>query len=532
MAYVANGLVAGEAVVVAATPAHHELLEERLAAIGIDAAAAHASGQYLPLDADALHGHLPRQHHIDPERFESIIGEAVERVAATGSATASSARSSTSTGAATTATWPSSSRRAGTTCAGGSRSRCCAPTSWPRVRAPAPSATATTRSSPPEPEHGNGAARPGLRPVPGLRGRLRELLPPRRGSVRRPRVLDQVHRPPSPGPPADGVALVHLVRRGRHRADGGQDDRRGPTHRPRLLDPDRRRASRTRQRARGHRGRRGRRLGPDASPAPSSSRTSPAPGCTPHHCRGPSRSACIPRPGSAARSCWATGSWRSTAGRAWSATTGAASTPSAGSGCTAPASTATRTRGSTWCWRGSGPDVDDAVVRVRWALPRRRAAPARRTRPGSIHPGRRASRRTWPSHSRASDLQVHGRVAAPASRFVGWVYADPDGGAHDVVHCSIADLELTVEATGRTRSGPARAGSGGVRAGHAGARPRHRDPALPGRLTREPRCPDRHPPGRRSGLTLLNDAQQNGVRTIWCTRPRNRASRAIRGVQS
>lgn len=80
VAYVANGLAAGEAVVVAATPAHHELLEERLATIGIDAAAAHASGQYLPLDADALHSHLPRLHHIDHERFESIIGEAVERV--------------------------------------------------------------------------------------------------------------------------------------------------------------------------------------------------------------------------------------------------------------------------------------------------------------------------------------------------------------------------------------------------------------------------------------------------------------------
>ncbi len=43
------------------------------------------------------------------------------------------------------------------------------------------------------------------------------------------------------------------------------------------------------------------------------------------------------------------------------------------------------------------------------------------------------------------DLRVHGRIAAPASSFVGWVYADPDGAAHDVVHCSIADLELTVD---------------------------------------------------------------------------------------
>jgi two-component sensor histidine kinase len=80
LAYVANGLVAGEAVVVAATPAHHEILEERLFALGIDAAAAHASGQYLPLDADALHSHLPRLHHIDRERFDAIIGEAIERV--------------------------------------------------------------------------------------------------------------------------------------------------------------------------------------------------------------------------------------------------------------------------------------------------------------------------------------------------------------------------------------------------------------------------------------------------------------------
>lgn len=80
VAYVANGLAAGEAVLVAATPAHHQLLEDGLLAIGVDAAAAHASGQYLPLDADALHTHLPRFQHIDSDRFDSIIGAAVERV--------------------------------------------------------------------------------------------------------------------------------------------------------------------------------------------------------------------------------------------------------------------------------------------------------------------------------------------------------------------------------------------------------------------------------------------------------------------
>lgn len=41
-------------------------------------------------------------------------------------------------------------------------------------------------------------------------------------------------------------------------------------------------------------------------------------------------------------------------------------------------------------------------------------------------------------------LAVRGRVAAPPERFVGWVYADPDGATHDVVHCSIADLEITL----------------------------------------------------------------------------------------
>ena len=43
------------------------------------------------------------------------------------------------------------------------------------------------------------------------------------------------------------------------------------------------------------------------------------------------------------------------------------------------------------------------------------------------------------------DLRVHGTVSAPLERFVGWEYADPDGSSHDVAHCSIADLEVTLE---------------------------------------------------------------------------------------
>ena len=62
---------------VAATPAHHWLLEEGLTALGIDTAAAQESGQYLPLDADQLHTDLPAFQHIDLDRFDSLIGDAV-----------------------------------------------------------------------------------------------------------------------------------------------------------------------------------------------------------------------------------------------------------------------------------------------------------------------------------------------------------------------------------------------------------------------------------------------------------------------
>ena len=39
---------------------------------------------------------------------------------------------------------------------------------------------------------------------------------------------------------------------------------------------------------------------------------------------------------------------------------------------------------------------------------------------------------------------VQARVEAPAESAAGWLYADPDGGTHDVINCSIAALELTV----------------------------------------------------------------------------------------
>jgi hypothetical protein len=44
---------------------------------------------------------------------------------------------------------------------------------------------------------------------------------------------------------------------------------------------------------------------------------------------------------------------------------------------------------------------------------------------------------------------VAGTVRAPREHLVGWVYADPGGGRHDTVNCSIADLRLVVRRPGR-----------------------------------------------------------------------------------
>ena len=45
-------------------------------------------------------------------------------------------------------------------------------------------------------------------------------------------------------------------------------------------------------------------------------------------------------------------------------------------------------------------------------------------------------------------LKVKGRVSAPRERFVGWVYADPEGPDHNTVNCSIAEMELELERDG------------------------------------------------------------------------------------
>jgi hypothetical protein len=48
----------------------------------------------------------------------------------------------------------------------------------------------------------------------------------------------------------------------------------------------------------------------------------------------------------------------------------------------------------------------------------------------------------------AHGVSLHARVDTPPQSAAGWRYADPGGGEHDVVNCSVAALELTVEQAG------------------------------------------------------------------------------------
>ena len=69
-------------------------------------------------------------------------------------------------------------------------------------------------------------------------------------------------------------------------------------------------------------------------------------------------------------------------------------------------------------------------------------ARARRTK---LDPSETSCRFTVPGEG----VTVEGTIAAPAERFVEWVYADPSGGERDVLNCSISDLDFRVRRRGR-----------------------------------------------------------------------------------
>jgi hypothetical protein len=82
--YLGGAIAGGGVAVVAATPAHQRALAARLAAAGLDAAAAQLSGALVLLDAETAVHRLLVAGRIDREAFGAVAGEPVRAAAATG----------------------------------------------------------------------------------------------------------------------------------------------------------------------------------------------------------------------------------------------------------------------------------------------------------------------------------------------------------------------------------------------------------------------------------------------------------------
>lgn len=77
--FVGDGLRAGDATVVIATPPHLAALDQRLAAEGLDLVAARWQGQYLPMDAKTTLAQFMISGWPDEQLFEQLVSDVMAR---------------------------------------------------------------------------------------------------------------------------------------------------------------------------------------------------------------------------------------------------------------------------------------------------------------------------------------------------------------------------------------------------------------------------------------------------------------------
>jgi hypothetical protein len=82
--FVAGGVTAGDAIIVIATPAHREALDQRLEAAGIDVEAARKVDSYISLDAAETLSTFMVQDWPDEERFNATVSGLLKRAGVQG----------------------------------------------------------------------------------------------------------------------------------------------------------------------------------------------------------------------------------------------------------------------------------------------------------------------------------------------------------------------------------------------------------------------------------------------------------------
>jgi hypothetical protein len=111
--------------------------------------------------------------------------------------------------------------------------------------------------------------------------------------------------------------------------------------------------------------------------------------------------------------------------------------------------------GSTFEGHGQDTWLDVAIGRIKvgpwttpWIANGVLSIAGDRQRIGGIERARATRVDEHPDHATftlpGAGLTISGEVRAPRERFVGWIYADPDGSEHNTVNCSIAEMTLSV----------------------------------------------------------------------------------------